>query len=183
HAPAAVKDFAINEFGSNDKTVLVWGIRVVLILFAIAIGIVAVRKLWLGMVGLAIFAGIGLVAALTRPTAKATDALPTLIGAGVAAFAMLYLADLARGRPAARWRPRSRLANTGERPVPASASAAPAPDSAAAAAAAADEDLQPDRRRFLTIGAVAAGISVLTYAGGSWLGNTRDVNAVQQALK
>ena len=191
HAPAAVKDFAINEFGSNDKTVLVWGIRVVLILFAIAIGIVAVRKLWLGMAGLAIFAGIGLVAALTRPTAKATDALPTLIGAGVAAFAMSYLADLARGRPAARWRPRSRLANSGERPVPAGSSAAPVPASAAAsaaasasaAAAAADEDFQPDRRRFLTIGAVAAGISVLTYAGGSWLGNTRDVNAVQQALK
>jgi len=186
HAPAAVKDFAINEFGSNDKTVLVWGIRVVLILFAIAIGIVAVRKLWLGMAGLAIFAGIGLVAALTRPTAKATDALPTLIGAGVAAFAMSYLADLARGRPAARWRPRSRLANSGGRPVPASSTAEPVPASSAAAAAsaaAADEDLQPDRRRFLTIGAVAAGISVLTYAGGSWLGNTRDVNAVQQALK
>jgi DMSO/TMAO reductase YedYZ molybdopterin-dependent catalytic subunit len=98
---------------------------------------------------------------------------------------MSYLADLARGRPAVRWRPRLPIANGGERPAPATAAAASAgaASAGAASAAAADKDLQPDRRRFLTIGAVAAGISVLTYAGGSWLGNTRDVNAVQQALK
>ena len=28
-----------------------------------------------------------------------------------------------------------------------------------------------------------AGVSLIAYAGGSWLANTRDVNAIQQALK
>ena len=46
HTPPAVKNFAIREFGSNDKTVLVWGIRGILIIFAAVIGIVAVRRLW-----------------------------------------------------------------------------------------------------------------------------------------
>jgi len=32
-------------------------------------------------------------------------------------------------------------------------------------------------------GAVVAGASLVTYVGGSWLANTRDVNAIQQALK
>jgi DMSO/TMAO reductase YedYZ molybdopterin-dependent catalytic subunit len=41
----------------------------------------------------------------------------------------------------------------------------------------------PSRRRFLLTGAAVAGVSLVTYAGGSWLGNTRDVNAIQQALK
>ena len=41
HTPAAVKNFAIREFGSSDKTVLVWGIRGVLIIFAAVIGVLA----------------------------------------------------------------------------------------------------------------------------------------------
>ena len=81
HTPPAVKNFAIREFGSNDKAVLVWGIRGILIIFAAVIGIVAVRRLWYGMVGLAIFGGIGVYAALSQPTATGTDALPSLVGA------------------------------------------------------------------------------------------------------
>ena len=71
NAPAAVKNFAIREFGSNDKTVLVWGIRGVLIIFAAVIGVLAIRKLWLGMVGLAVFGAIGVYApsASLRPRA------------------------------------------------------------------------------------------------------------------
>ncbi len=41
----------------------------------------------------------------------------------------------------------------------------------------------PDRRRFLLSSAIVAGVSLATYAGGSWLANTRDVNAIQRALK
>ena len=97
NTPASVKNFAIREFGSNDKTVLVWGIRVVLIIFAVAIGVLAIRRLWLGLIGLAVFAGVGLYATLSQPTAKADDVLPTLIGAAVSAFAMLYFSGVARG--------------------------------------------------------------------------------------
>jgi DMSO/TMAO reductase YedYZ molybdopterin-dependent catalytic subunit len=97
HAPSSVKNFAIREFGSNDKTVLVWGIRVVLIIFAIVIGMLALRKLWQGMVGLAVFVAIGIYAAASQPTANAGDVLPTLLGGLVAAL-FLGRASVLAGR-------------------------------------------------------------------------------------
>ncbi len=41
----------------------------------------------------------------------------------------------------------------------------------------------PDRRRFLLSSVAVAAVSLITYAGGSWLGESRDVNAIQHALK
>jgi DMSO/TMAO reductase YedYZ molybdopterin-dependent catalytic subunit len=100
HTPPSVKNFAIREFGSNDKTVLVWGIRVVLIIFAIVIGMLALRKLWQGMVGLAVFVAIGVYAAASQPTANAGDVLPTLVGGLVAALFLGRASTLAGRRSA-----------------------------------------------------------------------------------
>ena len=97
HTPPAVKNFAIREFGSSDKTVLVWGIRGVLIIFAIIIGMLAVRRLWYGLAGLAVFGAIGVYAALIQPSAKGTDALPSIIGTAIAALALRYFSRLAGG--------------------------------------------------------------------------------------
>ena len=69
--PPQVKDFAISAFGTDDKTALLGGILVILALYAAVVGMLAVRRLAFGMCGLAIFAAIGLAAALTRPTATA----------------------------------------------------------------------------------------------------------------
>jgi DMSO/TMAO reductase YedYZ molybdopterin-dependent catalytic subunit len=170
HTPASVKNFAIREFGSSDKTVLVWGIRGVLIIIAAVIGALAIRKLWLGLIGLALFAAVGVYAALSQPTAKTSDVLPTLIGATVGAFALRYFSGIAR-----------RLAQVGPAAQPGVA-AAPAWRGADAAQGRRPDPV-PDRRRFLLSSGAVAGISLLTYAGGSWLANTRDVNAIQQALK
>ena len=157
HTPPSVKNFAIREFGSHDKVVLVWGIRTVLIIFAIFIGVLAVRKLWQGMIGLAIFAAIGIYAALSQPSARAIDAWPTLLGAAVAAYALQYLCTLARGPGAG---------HLGEFRGRAEANAA-----------------LPDRRKFLMVSAAAAGVSLVTYAGGSWLATSKNVSAIQAALK
>ena len=157
HTPPSVKNFAIREFGSHDKVVLVWGIRTVLIIFAIFIGVLAVRRLWQGMIGLAIFAAIGIYAALSQPNARAIDAWPTLIGAAAAAYALQYLCTLARGPGAG---------HPGEFRGRAEANAA-----------------LPDRRKFLLVSAAAAGVSMVTYAGGSWLATTKNVGAIQAALK
>jgi DMSO/TMAO reductase YedYZ molybdopterin-dependent catalytic subunit len=226
HTTAAVKNFAIREFGSSDKTVLVWGIRVVLIIFAILIGALAIRRLWLGLVGLAVFAGVGLYATQSQPTAKPADVLPTLIGAVVAAFALRYFSDVARGLvrpPAAAAPPASpsqaaplqappavppahrdasepgAAEQTG--PEPAQPPVGPAGSVPPAAAwwpaevsqdrAGQEENGHEDapqepaqsRRKFLVSGAVVAGASLVSYAGGSWLANMRNVNAVQQALR
>src|ERR1700758_207795 len=93
--PPPVKDFAISAFGTADKTVLLGGILVVLALYAALVGILAVRRLALGMWGLALFAFIGLVAALTRPDSTAEYIVPTLAGAAAGAFALTWLARAA----------------------------------------------------------------------------------------
>jgi DMSO/TMAO reductase YedYZ molybdopterin-dependent catalytic subunit len=95
--PPHVKDFAISEFGADDKTVLFGGILVVLALYAAVVGMLAVRRLAFGMWGLAIFASIGLAAALTRPAATAGYVVPTLVGAAAGAFALAWLARAAAG--------------------------------------------------------------------------------------
>jgi DMSO/TMAO reductase YedYZ molybdopterin-dependent catalytic subunit len=100
-APPPVKDFAISAFGSNDKTVLLIGIFVVLAIFAAIIGVLAMRRLMYGFAGLAVFAGVGLAAALTRPGATFGYAVPTILGAAAGAYALTRLiraADAAAGR-------------------------------------------------------------------------------------
>jgi DMSO/TMAO reductase YedYZ molybdopterin-dependent catalytic subunit len=94
--PLPVKDWATSTFGTNDKNVLLIGVFVVLFLYAMVVGAVAVRRLSWGMAGLALFAVIGLAAALSRPTASAAYALPTLGGALVGAFVLYRLVVTAR---------------------------------------------------------------------------------------
>ncbi|HEX5292029.1 MAG TPA: molybdopterin-dependent oxidoreductase [Streptosporangiaceae bacterium] len=100
YTPAGVKNFAISAFGSHDKVVLVGGILVILAVFAAAIGVLAVRRLAYGMTGLGVFILVGLIAALSRPNASGSDALPTLLGGVAAALALRRLARLAAQQPA-----------------------------------------------------------------------------------
>src|SRR5580704_3404530 len=88
--PPWLKNFAIREFGADDKLILVSGILVVLTIFAAVIGAAATRRMAYGMVGLGVFAVVGLTAAATRPTATVTSLLPTL-AATAAAVAVLRL--------------------------------------------------------------------------------------------
>jgi DMSO/TMAO reductase YedYZ molybdopterin-dependent catalytic subunit len=94
-APPPVKNFAISAFGSNDKTVLVAGILVVLAVFAAVIGVLALRRLAYGYLGLVIFAAVGVAAAISLPKANAGWAAPTVFGALVAAFFLKKLTELA----------------------------------------------------------------------------------------
>jgi DMSO/TMAO reductase YedYZ molybdopterin-dependent catalytic subunit len=89
--PPWLKNFAINEFGSDDKLVLVSGILVVLGIFAAVIGVAAARRLAYGMAGLLVFAAVGLTASATRPTATASSLLPTLAATAAAAVALRVL--------------------------------------------------------------------------------------------
>src|ERR1700758_4151586 len=93
--PPWLKNFAINEFGSDDKLVLVSGILVVLAIFAAVIGALATRRLAYGMAGLAVFAAVGLTAAATRPTATFGSVLPTLAATAAAVGVLRMLIRLA----------------------------------------------------------------------------------------
>lgn len=68
--PPAVKDWAIRNFGTDDKLVLQLGILAVLALFAIALGILALRFRRAGAAGVLLFGVVGALAAATRPDAR-----------------------------------------------------------------------------------------------------------------
>ncbi|MFE2045967.1 molybdopterin-dependent oxidoreductase [Streptomyces sp. NPDC059477] len=88
--PAAVKDWAIRNFGTNDKLVLQAGILAVLALLALFLGIAALRFRRAGVAGVLLFGLVGAVAAATRPDASGPpDTVPSLAGA-VAGAAVLY---------------------------------------------------------------------------------------------
>ncbi|MFE1832570.1 molybdopterin-dependent oxidoreductase [Streptomyces sviceus] len=110
--PAAVKDWAIRHFGTDDKLVLQLGILAVLALFALALGIVALRFRRTGSAGVLLFGAVGAVAATSRPDSTgAADTLPSVAGA-VAGAVVLYvlagrLALRDRGAAAAQGDPRA----------------------------------------------------------------------------
>lgn len=92
--PETVKRWAIRTFGTNDKHVLLAGIYVVLAVFAIVIGVLALRRLAYGLAGIGVFAGLGVYAALTQPAAASSDVVPTLVGAAAAAAVLAVLVRL-----------------------------------------------------------------------------------------
>jgi DMSO/TMAO reductase YedYZ molybdopterin-dependent catalytic subunit len=126
--PPPLKNFAINEFGSNDKAALEIGILVLVAVFAAAIGAAAMRRLWYGLAGLGAFTAIGLAAALTRPTAGPGYAVPVLVGAaaGVVTMVLLVRAAYKTGVPVARAAPEPAAASPG---VPGAAGPGTDPDS------------------------------------------------------
>ncbi|MER5207729.1 molybdopterin-dependent oxidoreductase [Streptomyces sp. NPDC002825] len=92
--PAPVKDFAIRTFGEDDKTVLRFGILLLLALFAAGLGTVALRYRRAGALGVLAFGIVGAAAALSRPdSAGIGDALPSLAGAAVGAVALAATTD------------------------------------------------------------------------------------------
>ncbi|MEE1771138.1 molybdopterin-dependent oxidoreductase [Streptomyces sp. JV185] len=88
--PPAVREFAVRNFGTSDKLVLQLGILILLALFAMAIGVLALRHRRMGSAAVLVFGLVGAVAAAGRPEGVPADALPSVVGAAVA-VAVLYL--------------------------------------------------------------------------------------------
>ncbi|MFK0181788.1 molybdopterin-dependent oxidoreductase [Streptomyces xanthochromogenes] len=90
--PPAVKDWAIRHFGTNDKLVLQLGILAVLALFAMLLGVVALRYRKIGAAGVLLFGVVGALAATSRPDSTgAADALPSVVGTVVASGLLFWL--------------------------------------------------------------------------------------------
>ncbi|MFI6020342.1 molybdopterin-dependent oxidoreductase [Streptomyces sp. NPDC051287] len=91
--PTAVKDWAVRHFGTDDKLVLELGILAVLAVFAVALGVAALRFRRAGAAGVALFGVVGAVAATGRPDSRGfADAVPSLVGAGAGAVLLYVLA-------------------------------------------------------------------------------------------
>jgi hypothetical protein len=101
--PPALKNFAVQKFGENDKNMLLLGMYVTIALIAIAIGIFAWRRVAIGVAGIGLFGLFGAVIALTRPESHVTDVIPSVIGGIVAIAALVWLHSTAARRPAYRF--------------------------------------------------------------------------------
>jgi DMSO/TMAO reductase YedYZ molybdopterin-dependent catalytic subunit len=150
--PEPVKAFAIRTFGENDKTALVVGTLVLLAVAALAVGVVARRRLALGKAGIALFGVVGAIAAATGPAGGLLDGLPSIVGAvaGIVTLGALI------GRSTA-----SAAVRTTSSP---------------------SEGGVVDRRGFLVASGVAAGVAVVAGGGGLLLKRRFDVAEARAEL-
>jgi DMSO/TMAO reductase YedYZ molybdopterin-dependent catalytic subunit len=181
--PVPVKDFAIQHFGSHDKTVLLAGIYVVLALFAMVIGILARRRLAYGLAGLAVFAALGIAAVETRPFSGPGDAVPTLVGVAAGALVLLLLVR-AGAAPAAR---RAETSPPATEPAVVPPRRDVQPDEAGPArgtpASGGGTAGAPDRRRFLLTAAGAVALAAGGAGAGQALLSRFNVSTARSAIR
>jgi DMSO/TMAO reductase YedYZ molybdopterin-dependent catalytic subunit len=168
HVPEPLKQFAIDTFGTHDKTALMVGTVVLLAAFAALIGWFGLRNVWYGLAGIAIFGAIGVASALTRPDAGVEAAVPSVLGAAVAGAVLWHL--LPRPARSGPWRVPSRVDDTGP------------PQEAGAERSLVGED-PGHRRRFLTGVALVGGAAVVSGLGGRWLATRRTVAEARRAVR
>ncbi len=161
----ALKERAIDWFGTNDKLALLIGIGVLLTIYAFVMGVVAIRKsLLVGSVMVGLFAIVGAWAALGRANSTWGAIVPTLVGAAAGVVSLRFIshrlaAPTATDQPDAVWGPEPTTADDGQ------------------AGVAATEGGPPSRRGFLgeaarVLGAFAVGAAVIG-VGGRAIARTR----------
>ncbi|MFC8301917.1 molybdopterin-dependent oxidoreductase [Micromonospora orduensis] len=191
--PEPVKQFAIDIFGTADKIALLVGTAVLLGAFAALFGMLAVRRLALGLAGIAAFAAVGVAAAVTRPGADVFDALPSLVGGGLGAVVLwLFVAGPLELNPWP-WSPPAPTtsqapvspagpATSDDLPAPVTPAAPPEPDVSSGRTP--GEVADPEsRRRFLTGAGVLLGTATVAGLGGRWLAGRRGVSAARDAIR
>ncbi|MCF0096687.1 molybdopterin-dependent oxidoreductase [Micromonospora sp. MH99] len=189
--PEPLKQFAIDVFGTADKIALLTGTALLLGAFAALLGMLAVRRLALGLAGIAAFGVVGVAAALTRSGADVFDALPSLVGGALGALVLwLFIAGPFELDPwpwapptdprSATPPPVSPAGPTEGPPVPVTPAAPPIPVTPAAPAAPVDPE---SRRRFLTGTGVLLGTAAVAGLGGRWLSGRRGVSAARDAIR
>ncbi|MGI8532847.1 MAG: molybdopterin-dependent oxidoreductase [Geodermatophilaceae bacterium] len=161
-SPRSTTEFAITQFGSNDKQALLLGILVVLALIGLGLGLLTLRRPLAGPVGFAVLAAVGAGAALSSPGAAIWDVLPSILAGVVAVLALRLLVvalplpveepasgtPQSRGAAADRRSPRPAGRKGASRPAaiqPMARRSRPQPGAASARAARTDRT-DPDRR-------------------------------------
>ncbi|MGV9709436.1 molybdopterin-dependent oxidoreductase [Gordonia sp. NPDC003424] len=95
HTPTAVREWVISTFGTSDKTVLFVLMGVIIAVIAAGCGVAERLRPPVGSVVVAVFGIVGVVAALTRPNATWTYAIPSLIAGAVAVVVLRILVGMA----------------------------------------------------------------------------------------
>ena len=176
-APAWAKQTAIALFGTADKTALLVGIAIVLVIVSGAAGVV---ERWKPPIGRIIFgaAGVfGVGAAIARSGSSPFDIVPAAIATIVALIALGYLLRKLDERPRPRPINPTTLRASG-------ASQAPASSTAEAAAGQRESADRLSRRRFLGLTGGAVVVGALAALGGYALeAGARAATAARNALK
>ncbi|CAM3502839.1 molybdopterin-dependent oxidoreductase [Nocardioides zeicaulis] len=89
--PTPLKEWAIRQFGSSDKLVLVGSVVVVVLLLAALAGVLTARRPTAGLVVVVALAGVAGVLAVLRPQAGPLDLVPALVAAVVGAASLWWL--------------------------------------------------------------------------------------------
>ena len=186
--PEWLKEDAIREFGTADKQALIGGVLVVLGLYALVVGLVALRSRALGTAGVAVLGVLGCVAAGTRPAGGVLDGLPSVVGAlaGIVALLALVAAvpPAAAGSPAttAAGRPEAVGTDVHEGEEDRSAGRDPTLVDRLRAALGSGDRTTLDRRRFFLTSGIAVGVAVVAGGGGRLLQRRFDVADERAAL-
>ncbi|MGW5673150.1 molybdopterin-dependent oxidoreductase [Micromonospora sp. NPDC003776] len=170
--PEALKHLAISLFGTHDKIALLIGTAVLLAAIAALLGVLAARRLWIGLAGIAAFAALGVAAAVTRPGAGPAAVLPSLVGSGLGALTLWAFIAGPLAPDLWPWSP----------PTPAESAEPAAPGQPTARAERGEESDPEGRRRFLRGVGVLAGTAAVAGLGGHWLAGRRGVSAARQAV-
>jgi DMSO/TMAO reductase YedYZ molybdopterin-dependent catalytic subunit len=93
--PTWLEQFAIREFGTHDKRVLLIGVYAVLALVSAFTGILARSRLTLASYIAALFGIVGMAAAATRPNAGLSSLFPSLLAGLAAVLVLRWLTILA----------------------------------------------------------------------------------------
>lgn len=162
--PRWLKDFAIEQFGTNDKIALRFGMLATIAVLAAVVGAVAVRRRWIAVAGFTGFGIVGAVIAVQRPTGELSHGFAPIIGAVVGAGALLLM--LERLVPS--------VANDGEKEATGGESW---PSRLREHLAKTDRKVELNRRGFfIATGAVAA-VAVSGGGAARWLARRFDVSA------
>lgn len=141
--PTPVKEWAIAQFGTADKPILIGSVMAGVLVLAAVAGLVARRRLVLGAAIEALLVAVAGTAVMTRPGAEVLDVVPTLATGVVGVGSLLLLA---------RVHARSTAGTTGTDSAPAAAS-----DAGAAGAS--------RRGVLIATGALALAATVMASAG------------------
>ena len=158
--PEPVKRWAIRQFGTNDKHVLLTGIYLVIVLAAVLIGWLAMRWLAAGLAGVGLFGLLGCYCALTAPAHHTSDAVPSVLGALAGMAALRALVRARAGDTAQLVTDRGGTDRTGT------------------------DRTGTDRRRFLRAGLAAGGLAVFGGLAGRALQHSRfNASAARAAVR
>jgi DMSO/TMAO reductase YedYZ molybdopterin-dependent catalytic subunit len=89
--PTPVKEYAVAQFGTADKPILLATVTAVTLVAAAIAGGLSRRRVWLGIGFILLLTGLATAAALTRAVAAPSDAIPGVVSAVVGLAILLGL--------------------------------------------------------------------------------------------